>query len=100
MWQPRLAVAVDALGDSTTVIRGTGGIYYSRIPGLVLASSRSTNGSIGQTLFRNSALTGILGPVPAYPNLIPQSQIGSPFDPDVFVVDKNFKNPRTLASSI
>ena len=35
-----------------------GGIFYGRIPGLSTASSRSTNGSRGQTLFRNSALTG------------------------------------------
>ena len=100
MWQPRLAVAVDALGDSTTVIRGTGGIYYSRVPGLVLASSRTTNGSIGQTLFRNSALTNVLGPVPAYTNLIPQSETGDPFRPDVFVFDKDFRNPRTTAFSL
>jgi hypothetical protein len=100
MLQPRLAVAVDALGDSTTVIRGTGGIYYSRVPGLVLASSRSTNGSIGQTLFRSSALTNVLGPVPAYTTLIPQSETGDPVRPDVFVFDKNFRNPRTTAFSL
>ena len=44
----------------------TPGIYYARIPGLNLASSRSTDGSRGQTLFRNSELTPILGPPPAY----------------------------------
>ena len=100
MLQPRLAVAVDALGDSTTIIRGTGGIYYSRVPGLVLASSRSTNGSIGQTLFRSSALTNVLGPVPAYTTLIPQSETGDPVRPDVFVFDKHFRNPRTTAFSL
>ena len=100
MWQPRLAVTVDAFGDSSTVIRGTGGLYYSRVPGLVLASSRSTNGSIGQTLFRNSALTNVLGPVPAYTELIPQSETGDPFRPDVFVFDKDFRNPRTTAFSL
>ena len=52
------------------------------------------------TIFRNSALTGILGPVPAYPNIIPQTQIGAPFDPDVFVFDKNFQNPRTTSASV
>src|SRR5205814_280043 len=67
---------------------------------LTLAPSRSTNGSSGQTSFRNSALTGILGPVPAYPNIIPQSQIGAPFDPDVFVFDKHFENPRTKSASV
>ena len=100
MLQPRLAVAVDTLGDGTTVVRGTGGIYYSRIPGLALASSRSTNGSIGQTLFRSSALTNVLGPVPAYTTLIPESDTGDPDHPDVFVFDKNFRNPRTTAFSL
>src|SRR5438552_2246193 len=100
MWQPRLGMSWSPGGDGKKVLRANAGIYYGRVPGLTLASSRSTNGSRGQTLFRNSALTGILGAVPAYPNLIPQSQIGAPFLPDVFVFDKNFENPRTTAASV
>jgi len=100
MWQPRLGISWDPASDGRMVIRANAGIYYARVPGLNLASSRSTNGSIGQTIFRNSALTGILGPVPAYPNIIPASEVGDPFLPDVFVFDKDFKNPRTTAASI
>jgi len=99
MFQPRIGISWDPKGDGRTAVRLNGGIFYGRVPGLSLASSRSTNGSRGQTLFRNSALTGILGPVPAYPNLIPQSEIGSPFLPDVFVFDRNFRNPRTYHAS-
>ena len=44
------------------------------------ASSRSTNGSRGQGVYRDSSLTAILGPTPVYPNLIPASEIGSPFE--------------------
>jgi len=97
MWQPRLGLAWDPWSDGKTVVRANAGLYYGRIPGLVLASSRSTNGSRGQTLFRNSELTGILGPPPAYGELIPAEQVGDPFRPDVFVFDENFENPRTEA---
>ena len=100
MWQPRLGIAWDPNGDGKSIVRLNGGVFYGRVPGLSLASSRSTNGSRGQTLFRNSALTGILGAVPAYPNIIPQSEIGIPFFPDVFVFDQDFENPRTYQASI
>ena len=99
MWQPRFGISWDPKNDGKMVLRGSAGIFYGRVPGLTLASSRSTDGSRGQTIFRDSALTPILGPVPAYPNLIPQNQIGSPFDPGVFVFDKNFQNPRTVSAS-
>ena len=100
MWQPRLGMSWNPTGDGTKVLRANAGLFYGRVPGLALASSRSTNGSRGQTIFRNSALTPFLGAVPAYPNIIPQSQISAPFRPDVFVFDEDFKNPRTLSSSV
>ncbi len=100
MWQPRLGISWDPRGNGKTVVRANAGIFYGRIPGLSLASSRSTNGSIGQTIFRNSSLTGILGAVPAYPNIIPASEIGIPFFPQVFVYDEDFKNPRTFQTSL
>jgi hypothetical protein len=100
MWQPRLGMAWDPDGNGSRVLRANAGIYYGRIPGLSLASSRSTNGSRGQTIFRSSAAAPFLGPVPAYPNIIPQSQIGNPDHPDVFVFDKNFENPRTKSASV
>ncbi|HEY5611386.1 MAG TPA: hypothetical protein VIL97_09280, partial [Thermoanaerobaculia bacterium] len=100
MWQPRLAISFDPQGDGKQVIRANWGIYYARIPGLNVASSRSTNGSVGQTLFRNSALTGILGPVPAYPNIIAGAENIPVFFPDVFVFDKDFENPRTNSTAI
>ncbi len=100
MWQPRLGLSWNPNGDGRSVLRANAGIFYGRVPGLTLASSRSTNGSRGQTIFRNSAASPFLGPVPAYPNLIPASEIADPFRPDVFVFDKDFKNPRTTSASL
>ncbi|MGH9364718.1 MAG: hypothetical protein ACRD1B_05575, partial [Thermoanaerobaculia bacterium] len=101
MWQPRLGVSYDPWNDGKTVLRGSFGLYYARIPGLVLASTRSTNGSRGQTIFRASFFGNFGGPLPpAYPNLIPASQIGSPDHPDVFVTSTGFRNPRTTAFSL
>jgi outer membrane receptor for ferrienterochelin and colicin len=97
MWQPRLGVSYDPWNDGKTALRGNFGLYYARIPGLVLASSRSTNGSRGQTISGGSGF----GTLPdAYPDLIPASQIGAPNHPDVFVISSGFRNPRTIAYSL
>ncbi|MEO8505629.1 MAG: TonB-dependent receptor [Acidobacteriota bacterium] len=98
MWQPRLGVTWDPQDNGRSVIRATAGIFYGRVPGLNLASTRSTNGSRGQNLFRSSPASPFLGPVPAYGTLI--TRVGDPFDPDVFVFDRHFKNPRTYAASL
>ena len=62
-------------------------------------ASRSTNGSIGQTIFRNSNASPFLGPPPPYNSLLP-APAGAPFRPDIFVMDKDFENPRTFSASI
>jgi hypothetical protein len=89
MIQPRFGFAFDPGGDARRVVRGSAGLYYARIPGLNLASSRSTNGSIGITQFT-------LTPPPLdaqLPSTVAPNQV---FFPDVFVFDKDFKNPRTF----
>jgi hypothetical protein len=101
MWQPRLGVAWSPGDERNTVVRATAGIFHARIPALTLASTRSTNGTIGRTIFRNSALTPILGPVPAYPDIIdPATLTGPVFFPDIFIFDKDFQTPRTFAYSL
>jgi hypothetical protein len=99
MWQPRLGISwvPDAAGKS--VVRATAGIFNARLPALNLASTRSTNGSIGVTLFRNTELAGILGPPPPYTELIDTRDI-TVFLPDVFVYDKDWQTPRTHAFSL
>lgn len=100
MWQPRLGITWDPTKDGKTVVRANAGLYYARVAGLSFASTRSTNGSRGQSIYRDSSLTGILGPVPAYPNLVPTSSVGTPFRPDIYVTARDFQNPKTFASSV
>ena len=99
MFQPRLGVAYDLKGDGKQVVRANAGIYYARIPGLNLASSRSTDGSRGQSIFRNSELTPILGAPPSYGELLP-APAGAPFQPGVTLFDKDFQNPRTFTATL
>ena len=96
MLQPRLGVAWDVHGDSRTLVRASAGLYHARIPGLNLASSRSTNGSRGQAIFRSSALTPVLGPPPPFGELLP-APAGDPFRPNIYVFHRDFENPRTLS---
>jgi hypothetical protein len=95
MWQPRFGFTYDTKGDGRNVLRGNVGVYYARIPGLNLASSRSTNGSIGFT-YRES------GPViPGFASQLPDNVAPSAVvHPGIFVFDKDFQNPRTLSAAI
>jgi len=100
--QPRIALAWTPPNKPGSILRANAGIYAARIPSLHWASPRSTNGSIGQELFRNSFLGGIgvLPDPPAWQNLIPDSEIGDPFGPGVFVVDSNLELPETTAVAV
>jgi len=104
-WQPRLAVAWTPKNKSDRVLRASTGLYHSRIPALSIASSRSTNGSVGQTAYRDSTLggLGILPPPPQWPNRIDPEALSNAefvFFPDVFVFDENFQTPRSWNSAI
>ena len=96
MWQPRFGFTYDTKGDGRHVLRGNAGLYYARIPGLNLASSRSTNGSVGMT-YSNFGPQGVPGFGSQLPDNVAPSAV---FRPDVFVFDKNFQNPRTLSAAI
>ena len=79
MFQPRLGIAYDLKGDGKQVLRANAGLYYARIPGLNVASSRSTDGSRGRASSgtsspRFSAATGVQRPA--------ADASGAPFEPD------------------
>ncbi len=91
--QPRLGLAWDLAGNGRTVLRANAGSYVARIPMLVFAQHRTTNGAFQQILFRSSSAPG-LGPVPAIDRQIDTSA-SPPFLPDIQVADRNLELPRT-----
>lgn len=100
---PRLAMSWSPGDDGKTAIRLGAGIYYARIPGLVVAGPRNTDGVIaGNIFFANFLCTGSkiggLNGCPDYPGIVPTAGF-SPFNPGVAVFERNFKNPRTIQYS-
>lgn len=99
-FSPRLALAWSPGKDGKTAIRLGAGIYYARIPGLVVAGPRNTDGAIAGNIFFANFLCGGagLGGCPAYPGIVPTAGF-TPFNPGIAVFERNFKNPRTIQMS-
>lgn len=98
-WQPRVGLTWDPAGHGKTVVRLSGGIFNARTPGLELASTRTTNGSVGQNIYRDSTFNGFGLTPPAYTSLVPDASSVSPDHPQVYVFDRNYRNPRTISWS-
>ncbi len=94
-WQPRFGLAWDPTNDAKTVIRANAGIYYARVPGLVLAGPRNTDGAISGSIFTCCGLPFLPTP-PADLGIFTDTASFVPFNPGVRVFAKDFQNPRTL----
>ena len=99
-WSPRLALSWSPGGDGKTAFRLGAGIYYARIPGLVVAGPRNTDGVIaGNIFFANFLCPGPgIGGCPVYPGIVPTAGF-TPFNPGIAVFARDFKNPRTVQYS-
>ncbi|MEN8144846.1 MAG: TonB-dependent receptor [Gemmatimonadota bacterium] len=96
-WQPRFGLAYDVNGDGSTVFRLNAGSYFSRIPMLVFAQHRTTNGAFQQILAASGANFDNFGTIPAYGDLLLPT--GDPFLPDVQVASSDLQLPRTWSFS-
>ena len=99
-FQPRLGLVWSPGKEGKTLVRLGGGIYYARTPGLDFASTRSTNGSVGQSIYRDSTFNGFGLTPPAYDQLVPNASNLPPSDPQVYVTSMDFTNPRTYTWSL
>lgn len=98
-WSPRLALSWAPGGDGKTAIRLGAGIYYARIPGLVVAGPRNTDGAIAGNIYRDSSFCAFVVPgCPDYPGIFPTQGFAA-FNPGIAVFERNFKNPRTVQYS-
>lgn len=96
-FQPRFGLAYDIDGTGDAVIRLNVGSYFSRIPMLVFAQHRTTNGAFQQTLAGSGANYDNFGTIPAYGDLLQPT--GAPFLPDIQVASRDLQLPRTWSFS-
>ncbi len=97
-WQPRVGLSYSPGKDGKTAIRFGGGLYYARIPGLVLAGPRNTDGVIAGNIFFANFLCPTVAVCPQYPGIVPTAGF-TPFNPGIAVFERNFKNPQTVQLS-
>lgn len=100
-YSPRVAVSWSPGKDRKTAIRLGGGIYYARIPGLVVAGPRNTDGAIAGNIYRDGTFCSLApGPVvcPTYAGILPTAGFTA-FNPGIAVFARDFKNPRTIQFS-
>ncbi len=108
-FQPRLGIAWDPWNNGKTVIRANGGVFFARLPALMIANGTANNGAIAGTIFLESLFNAFGVPLPVYPNCAtgtfspPSCPIPpnfQPSDPLVVLFARDFVYPRTYQGSI
>ncbi|MGD9587499.1 MAG: carboxypeptidase regulatory-like domain-containing protein [Pyrinomonadaceae bacterium] len=99
-WAPRLSLAWSPGDDGKTAIRLGFGIYYARIPGLVVAGPRNTDGEIAGNIYRDGTFCQFVTPgCPVFPGILSVPAGFSLGNPGIAVFERNFTNPQTLQYS-
>ncbi len=112
-FQPRVGLALDATGNSNTVIRLSAGIYTARTPSNLFQRVTTNNGlnvietEIAEvTACRNSTVVNLAGcrlrgpnAIVTYPNYLSAIPTGFVLLQRIFGFDPEFKNPRSFQAS-
>lgn len=99
-WSPRAALSWSPGSNGKTAIRLGAGIYYARVPGLVVAGPRNTDGLIAGNIFRDGSFCSFVTPgCPPYPGVLSVPAGFTLGNPGIAVFERNFKNPRTIQYS-
>src|ERR1043166_5992845 len=98
-FQPRAGFAWDIGKNSRSVLRASGGVFYTRQTMLSQVGSITTNGAqqFGVTCATTFAFTcfGASTAPPTWPDTVPSSPTGTiPFGASVRVFSENYQNPR------
>ena len=92
---PRLGIAWTPGNNNRTVVRAGYGIFYGRLPSIMIGTAHANNGINVQTItFTGAAM-------PTYPNRFDSLPSGgTPPNPTIFVFDPNFQSPKVQQSNL